>query len=184
MPRSQIHHSRAPYGNLTLIKDTQFGFAIYSSLKPVDIKRLFSMATSTIRPFNRKLLLEQLGYEAIDSDHMEISNSWFRAVNCVPLQFPFLIARMKKLMQRHFAREAEIMTRLDSTLCACHQREHDALLRFCDNTAKVSQYNWTQAQRFLRRDFPGHIREHIVCMDQLLVICVNTGGEIGSCGPT
>jgi hemerythrin len=140
------------------------------------------MAREIVRPFNRKLLPERLGHEVIDSDHMEISNCWYRAVNCGPLQFPFLIARMKKLMQKHFAREAEIMRYFDRSLPVCHQTEHDLLLRFCDNAAKLSQNSWAKAQGLLRRDFPRHVREHIICMDQLVVLCVNTHGELGLCG--
>lgn len=142
----------------------------------------FPMAREIVRPFNRKLLPERLGHEVIDSDHMEISNCWYRAVNCGPLQFPFLIARMKKLMQKHFAREAEIMRYFDRSLPVCHQTEHDLLLRFCDNAAKLSQNSWAKAQGLLRRDFPRHVREHIICMDQLVVLCVNTHGELGLCG--
>lgn len=138
---------------------------------------------SIVRPFNRRLLPERLGHAAIDSDHMEMSNWWFRLVNCTPLQFPFLIARMKKLMEKHFAREAEIMKPFDRALCACHQKEHDALLRFCDSAAKISEYDWGLSQTMLRHDFARHIREHIVCRDQLLILCVNTDGEIASCGP-
>jgi hypothetical protein len=96
----------------------------------------FSMAQEIVRPFKRKLSPEHLGHEVIDSDHMEISNCWYLAVNCGPLQFPFLIARMKKLMQKHFAREAEIMKRFDRPLPACHQTEHELLLQFCDNAAR------------------------------------------------
>lgn len=141
------------------------------------------MRTSrSVRPFNQKLLPECLGHEAIDSDHMEILNWWFRVVNCAPLQFPFMIARLKKLMEKHFAREAEIMNHFDRTLCACHQNEHHALLKFCDSAAKISEYDWSLSQFMLRRDFPRYIREHIVCRDQLLVMCVNTNGEIASCG--
>lgn len=139
------------------------------------------MAREIVRPFNRKLLPARLGHEAIDSDHMEISNCWYRAVNCGPLQFPFLIARMKKAMQKHFARESEIMRRFDRSLPVCHQIEHDLLLHFCDNVAKLSQHSWAKAQVLLRRDFPRRIREHIICMDQLVVLCVNTNGDLGVC---
>ena len=140
------------------------------------------MTSAPFRPFKRKLLPERLGHEAIDSDHMEISNCWYRTVNCGPLQFPFLIARMKKLMQEHFAREVEIMRRFDRSLPACHQIEHDLLLRFCADAAKLSEYSWAKAQLLLRRDFPRHVREHIICMDQLVVLYVNTDGELGLCG--
>jgi hemerythrin len=142
------------------------------------------MAREIVRSFNRRFLPERLGHEAIDSDHMEISDCWYRAVNCGPLQFPFLIARMKKLMQKHFAREAEIMRRFDRSLPVCHQTEHDFLLRFCDNAAKLSEYSWAKAQQLLRHDFPRQVRKHITCMDQLVVLCVNTHGELGSCRKT
>ena len=168
--------------SLILVKDTQICVCNCLNVKLADRKRLLSMASAITRPFKRKLLPERLGHEVIDSDHMEISKSWFRAVNCVPLQFPFLIARMQKLMGKHFAHEVEIMGRFNSSLPGCHQREHDALLRFCDNVKSVSQYNWAQAQQLLRRDFPRHVREHIICMDQLLVLCVNTNGD-RPCGP-
>jgi hypothetical protein len=48
------------------------------------------MAREIVRPFNRKLLPERLGHEVIDSDHMEISNCWYRAVNCgtAPISIP------------------------------------------------------------------------------------------------
>jgi hypothetical protein len=36
----------------------------------------------------------------------------------------------------------------------------------------------------LRRDFPRYVREHIICMDQLVVLYVNTHGELGSCRRT
>ena len=140
------------------------------------------MRSVIVRPFRQRLLPERLGHEVIDSDHMEISDCWFRLVNCAPLQFPFLIARMKRLMEKHFAREAEVMKIFDRTLCVCHQREHDALLRFCDSTAKASSHDWKRSQAMLRHDFPRQVREHIICRDQLLVLCVNTDGGIASCG--
>jgi hemerythrin len=145
---------------------------------------VFPMSREIVRPFSRKLLPERLGHEGIDSDHMEISNCWCLTVNCGPLQFPFLVGRMKKLMQKHFASEAAIMRRFDRSLPPCHQTEHDLLLRFCDDAAKLSQYSWAKAQRLLRRDFPRHVREHIICMDQLVVLYVNTHGELGSCRKT
>jgi hemerythrin len=168
--------------SLILVKDTESFVSVYSF--HIFTRDGFSMARQIVRPFNRKLLPERLGHEVIDSDHMEISNCWYRTVNCGPLQFPFLIARMKKLMQKHFACEAEIMKRFDRSLPACHQTEHDLLLQFCDNAAKLSQYSWAKAQGLLRRDFPRHVREHIICMDQLVVLYVNTHGELGSCRKT
>jgi hemerythrin len=79
---------------------------------------------------------------------------------------------------KHFARESEIMRRFDRSLPVCHQTEHDLLLQFCDNVAKLSQHSWAKAQVLLRRDFPRRIREYIICMDHR---CVNTNGDLGVC---
>ena len=73
------------------------------------------------------------------------------------------------------------MKRFGNSLPSCHQTEHDLLLRFCESAAKLSQYEWMRAQRILRHDFPRHVQEHIICMDQLVVLIINTNGEIGLC---
>jgi hemerythrin len=134
------------------------------------------MARAIIRPFSRKLRTELLGHGDIDADHVEISDCWFQAVNCTPIQFPFLIARMKKLMVKHFAREDDIMARVDAALCSCHRQEHDMLIGLCDRAARLSKYDWRATQRLLRDEFPKLVREHIICMDQLLVLHLNTCG--------
>lgn len=134
------------------------------------------MASAIIRPLSRKLRTERLGHKAIDADHIEISDCWFQAVNCTPIQFPFLIARMKKLMVKHFAHEDAIMATADSALCSCHRREHDLLIGLCDRAARLSTYDWRATQRLLRYEFPKQVREHIICMDQLLVLHLNTCG--------
>ena len=132
------------------------------------------MAGAVIRPISRKLRTVRLGHDAIDSDHIEISECWFKSVNCTPIQFPFLIARLKKLMATHFAREDAIMKHAASSLCSCHRQEHEMLLGLCDRAAGLSEFNWRAAQRLLRDEFPGRVREHIICMDQMLVMQLNT----------
>lgn len=134
------------------------------------------MARAIIRPFSRKSRTELLGHDDIDADHLEISDCWFQAVNCTPIQFPFLIARMKKLMVKHFAREDAIMARVGAALCSCHRQEHDMLIGLCDRAARLSKYDWRATQRLLRDEFPKLVREHIICMDQLLVLHLNTCG--------
>lgn len=134
------------------------------------------MASAIIRPLSRKLRTELLGHDDIDADHVEISDCWFQAVNCQPIQFPFLIARMKKLMVNHFAREDAIMSQAASALCSCHRQEHDMLIGLCDRAARLSKYDWRATQRLLRDEFPKLVREHIICMDQLLVLHLNTCG--------
>ena len=134
------------------------------------------MARSIIRPISRTLRTERLGHDAIDADHVEISDYWFQAVNCQPIQFPFLIARMKKSMINHFAREDAIMARVDAALCSCHRHEHDMLVGLCDRAARLSKYDWRATQRLLRDEFPVLVREHIICMDQLLILHINTCG--------
>jgi len=134
------------------------------------------------RASHRKTVIEPvpLGHGPIDSDHRELASFWWRVVSSTPLQFPFFLARFKKLMSEHFDREAAIMAQHNTRLCECHVREHRELLRLCDCANQLNGHNYRQAQDFLRREFPPRIREHIICMDQLLVLFINTNGSIGS----
>lgn len=135
------------------------------------------MAGTIVQPSGRKLRTERLGHDIIDADHIEISDCWFQAVNCNPIQFPFLIARLRRLMANHFAREDAIMRDAASALCSCHKREHEMLLGLCDNAARLRIFDWRAAKRVLRHDFPGRVREHIICMDQMLVLHINTSND-------
>lgn len=75
------------------------------------------------------------------------------------------------------------MRRFDRSLPGCHQTEHDLLLPFYDNAAKLSEYSWAKARQLLRHDFPATF-VHVICMDRLVVLYVNTHGELGSCRKT
>ena len=125
----------------------------------------------------KALYPERLGHDQIDSDHLEITTCWSRLVSCQPIQFPFLMARLKRLMRNHFAREQEIMRQHNSTLCACHQQEHENLLGLCDEAARLNESDWRAARSLLKAEFPKRVREHIICMDQLLVLFINTNGD-------
>jgi hemerythrin-like metal-binding protein len=135
-------------------------------------------------PRDRLLIGKQcrLGNDVIDSDHMAIADCWLRAVNCDQLRFEFFIARLKKLMREHFDHEVILMDRAGVRLCECHRREHQMLLDLCDRAAALSRHNWRKAQTLLRRKLAKLFREHIICMDQLTVLFINTHGEIARMG--
>jgi hemerythrin len=136
------------------------------------------MSHASVQSTSRKLKPVRLGHDVLDSDHIEISECWFQAVNCTPIQFPFLIARLKALMKKHFALENAMMEGASGMLCACHRRDHDSLIGLCDHAARLSKYNPRKARSFLRYEFPKRVREHIICMDQMLVLFINTNGAI------
>lgn len=130
--------------------------------------------TAIIRPMIGQR--HTLNHEVIDTDHMAIANWWLRAVQCEPMQSTFFIARLKKLMREHFSHEALLMERSGGRLCECHQREHREWIALCDQAQALSQYNWKKARSLLRTDLPRLVREHVISMDQLTVIFINTGG--------
>jgi hemerythrin len=120
-----------------------------------------------------------LGHAAIDADHAEMAQWWLRTVSCEPLQLAFFIARLKKLMLNHFDREAALMEEAGGRLCECHRREHRMLVALCDQATVLARRNGRKARSLLRVELPRLVREHIICMDQLTVLFINTHGEIG-----
>jgi hemerythrin len=122
---------------------------------------------------------QTLGHQAIDSDHMAIGDWWLRTIRCEPVQFAFFLARLKKLMGTHFDHEAALLQEAGGRMCACHSREHRMLLALCDQAGALSQSHWKKAQSLLRIDLARLLREHIIAMDQLVVLFINTHGEIG-----
>jgi hemerythrin len=123
--------------------------------------------------------LPALGHDAIDSDHSAIANQWARAANCEPIEFPFLIARLKKLMINHFDHEAALMEGAGGNLCRCHRGEHQSLLDLCDQARESSERSWRKTQSLLRNSFPKLVRNHILYTDQLAVLFINTRAGIG-----
>jgi hypothetical protein len=43
-----------------------------------------------------------LGNADIDSDHLAITEQLRKTIGCAPIQFPYFIARLKKLLRGHF----------------------------------------------------------------------------------
>jgi hemerythrin len=131
-----------------------------------------TMVSRIVRPLIGKQYT--LGHDTIDNDIRVIASGWLCAVNCEQIQFPFLIARLKKLMRVHFDHEATLMHSAGGTLCGCHRREHQTLLDMCDQAASLSSNSWQRTQSLLANKFPKLIRDHIACMDQIAVIFINT----------
>jgi len=128
-----------------------------------------------------RLLRQQdtLGHDVIDSEHRAIGDWWQRTIRCEPVEFAFFLARLKKLMGMHFDHEAMLMQAAGGRMCECHYEEHRVLLALCEEAGVLSLGHWRKAQSLLRRDLPRLIREHIIAMDQLVVLFINTQGEIG-----
>ncbi len=153
------------------------GAATKSIKKP--IPRAGSCQPPTADRTMRPLLGTQhfLGHESIDLEHKAIADWWLLTVNCQEIQFPFFIARLKRLMHEHFVHEATLLKRAGTSLCECHEREHRLLLDLCDEAATLGRSNWRQAQSLLRNKLPKLVREHIVSMDQLAVLLINTAAK-------
>ncbi len=132
------------------------------------------------KPIVRPLIGKQLvlGHDAIDLDHRAIANCWHKAVQCQEIEFPLLIARLKKTMRNHFEHEAALMERAGGALCACHGREHQVLLDLCEEATALSRHNWRKTQSLLRTRFPKLVRDHIICTDQIAVLFLNTNGAM------
>ena len=128
-----------------------------------------------------KACLQIDGHAVIDADHSAIAERWRRAVDCKPIEFPFCIARLKKLLRLHFEHETSLMLQAGGALCACHRREHDELLELCDCAAALGENHWRKAQSLLRNKFPKLVRSHIACMDQIAVLFINTNQRPPQC---
>jgi len=118
-----------------------------------------------------------LGHEMIDVDHIAIGKSWFRATHCEVIEFPFFLARLKKMMKGHFDHEAELMGIAGGSLCCCHRREHQALLEFCDEAAALNERDPKKALALLRGKFPKLFRTHIIESDSLAVLFIHSHRE-------
>ena len=126
--------------------------------------------------------LHLLGHALIDADHLAIADWWLRTVNCEPIQFVFFVARLRKLMQQHFDHEATLMEEAGGQMCRCHDQEHQRLLALCDRARALGRSHWPKARSLLRTQLPRLVREHIICMDQLTVLFINSREKIaGTC---
>jgi hemerythrin len=130
------------------------------------------MAMRTLRPLIGPR--HALGHGAIDTEHKAIADWWLRVIACEPIQFPFFMARLLKLMRNHFEHESELMLQAGGELCECHRREHRALLALCEEARDVGRYDFRKARSLIRYQFPGLVREHICSTDQIAVMFINS----------
>ena len=133
------------------------------------------MAARAVGPLIGKS--HELGHDAIDREHQAIADCWHRAVTCEPMQLEFMAARLRRLMRNHFDHESALMQRAGGGLCECHRREHQMLLDLCEQARTLRLRDWRGAQSLLRNRLPRLVREHIICMDQLAVLFINTNGR-------
>ena len=115
-----------------------------------------------------------LGHDTIDADHLAIADWWLRTVNCQPVQFEFYLARLKRLMRQHFDHEAMLMEEVGGRMCKCHDQEHQMMLALCERVSALARSRWQRAQSLLRTELPWLVREHIISMDQLTVLFINS----------
>jgi hemerythrin len=118
-----------------------------------------------------------LGHDIIDGEHSALAECWLRAVSCEQIEFPLRIARLRKLMTRHFDHEVALLAESGGTLCHCHRNEHHVLLELCDRVFSLHERNWRKTQTLLRNKFANLVRKHISTMDQMAVLIINTGLE-------
>lgn len=128
---------------------------------------------------NKQLLITDrhaLGHPEIDFDHFAIADCWLRTMRAEPVALPLHIARLRKLMLRHFEHEANLVEATGTRFCLCHRREHDAMLSLCEDAYEMSYRNGRAALMRLRR-LPRLVRDHIICMDQIAVLIINTARQ-------
>lgn len=114
----------------------------------------------------------RLGHSTIDSDHFAIGGEWLRAMRAEPAALPLHIARLRKLMRRHFESEAALVEEAGVRFCECHRQEHNAMLDVCDDAYFLARRNWKASQMRLR-ELPKLVRNHIICMDQIAVLIID-----------
>ncbi len=137
-----------------------------------------STARSSIRPLIG--VRDTLGHQLIDADNVAISNCWLRATDCEPIELPFQAARLRKLVRVQFDHEAALIEAIAGELSEPHRREHRSLMDLCDEAYALSAQSWKRARALLRRDFAKLFRNHLVCMDQIAVVIINTASQGGT----
>jgi hemerythrin len=118
--------------------------------------------------------LHELGHAAIDLDHRAVAECWGRTVDCRPIELPFFLARLRKVMSRHFDHEALLMSRAGGRLCEFHRREHGMLLALCDEARALTERDPRRARALLRNKLARLFREHIISMDQCAVLFIHS----------
>lgn len=126
------------------------------------------------RPLSQQTLIggsHALGHPQIDSEHFAIADCWSQAIRSTPVGLPLTIARLRKVMGRHFEHEAVLIETAGVPFCGCHRTEHDAMLGLCDDAYALAQRDRRAAQALLRK-LPRLMKDHIICTDQIAVLMI------------
>jgi hemerythrin len=118
-----------------------------------------------------------LGHAEIDSDHFAIADYWLQLTQCEPIAVSFHIARLRKRMRSHFNHEAALVEAIGAPFPHAHHGEHNAMLRLCDEAYELSDRDRRAARALLRSRLPRLMRNHIICMDQIAVLMINTAAQ-------
>jgi hemerythrin len=117
---------------------------------------------------------DALGHREIDADHLAISDAWLAAMRCKAVALPFHVARLARVMQRHFDHEAELVEATGVPFCWCHHNEHEAMLAICREARATCEREPHKARRLLRTELSAQVRRHVATMDQVAVLIINT----------
>lgn len=128
-----------------------------------------------IKPLINDRLL--LGHPVIDSELADIGRHWFRAVSCEALELPLHLARLRRVMARHFDHEAELIAQTGRGLCAHHRADHKSLLDVCGEAAALCDLNMRKSRSIIRTTLAKMIRQHIIYSDQCAVLIMHTCGS-------
>ena len=117
---------------------------------------------------------DALGHQEIDADHLAISDAWLAAMRCAAVALPFHVARLARVMQRHFDHEASLVEATGVPFCWCHHNEHEAMLAVCREALSTCERDPRAARQLLRTRLSGQIRQHVATMDQVAVLIINS----------
>lgn len=120
-----------------------------------------------------------LGDSAIDASYGSVAEGWFQAVACDRLELPLRIARLKKLLVALHDNERALVARTGGQLCSCHEQAHGALLSACREASAFEPHDWRKAQSLLRHQFRKLFREHMICMDSIMVLAARIADQDG-----
>ena len=70
------------------------------------------------------------------------------------------------------------MAEAGGRMCPYHRPEHQMLLALCDRASTLGRFHWRRARALLRWELPGLFREHIISMDQLTVLFINSQKQV------
>jgi hemerythrin-like metal-binding protein len=123
-------------------------------------------------PLGRQTLIgagHALGHSQIDSEHFAIADCWSQTIRAAPAGLPLTIARLRKVMRRHFEHESRLIEAAGVKFCACHRVEHEAMLSLCDDAYVLAERD-RRASQILLRKLPRLMKDHIICTDQIAVL--------------